>query len=136
MNFGGTPGTSLPNPLISSPLFVLRGADLQASGDQVFTKVGTFNTYAVNSILALQKTGAASALTTGGIYAGANKTGNVLILSTQTFAPLSGARKYVGLTLGAILGSDTQIATPFLNMTLASVTAATCDILIYGYVID
>lgn len=118
------------------PLFVLRGADMQSTADQVFTKLGSFTNYVVSEVVAKRKSGGASVACLGGIYNAAAKGGDALIAAAQSWVALTVAGKIVKATLAAVLGSDLQTATPILSLSTGSTAAATADVFIYGYVVD
>lgn len=114
-------------------LFRLANADLAIVTDQALSKTGTFTAYKVTEIVFRRISGAASALTAGGIYPAAAKAGTPLVATAQAFAALTGAGKLVIATLEAILATDAQTATPIFSLTVASGTACAADVYIYGY---
>jgi len=114
-------------------LFVLRGANLNITTDQAFTKVGSFTRFAVTSILARGLTGNAL-IAAGGIYTAAAKGGTAIVAAGQAWGALSALDKVLSLTLAAL--TDAQTATPILSLTTAAGGAATADIHVFGYVLD
>lgn len=114
-------------------LFELRGANLNITTDQAFTKVGTFTNYKVTSIVGRGLTGNAL-IAAGGIYPAAAKAGTALVAAGQLWAALSALGKIIDLTLAAL--TDAQTATPILSLTTAAGGAATADVFVYGVVLD
>lgn len=136
-----TPGTGFSMAAgvltyVAAPLFVLRGANLQSTADQAFTKVGVFTNYVITKVLAVTKTGGASVACAGGIYTAAAKGGTPLIAAVQSWVTLTGALKIVDATLAAVLATDAQSATPIFSLTTGSTAAATADLFVFGYVVD
>lgn len=132
--FQGT-GTNAPVTVQSgdSQLFSLRGANLNVTTDQAFTKGGTFTRYMVTRIVARRLTGNAS-IAAGGIYTAASKGGTAVVAAAQVWSALSAADKVLTLTLAAL--TDALQATPILSLTTAAGGAVTADVLIYGVVLD
>lgn len=114
-------------------LFEKRGADLNITTDQAFTKVGSFTNYKVTTITARGLTGNAL-IAAGGIYPAAAKAGTALVAAGQLWAAVSALAKVLDLTLAAL--TDSQTATPILSLTTAAGGAATADVFIYGVVLD
>lgn len=117
-------------------LFVLRGANMQSTADQTFTRVFSGVNYKITNVLARRVSGGASVACAGGIYTAAAKAGTALIAAVQSWVALTGASKIVEATLPAVLGTDVQTDTPILSLTTGSTAAATADIYIYGLVLD
>ena len=117
-------------------LFTLTDANMQSTVDQPFTKNGTFATYVVTKVIARWKSGGTTVACAGGIYTGANKTGNAIVALTQSWLALSVAGKIVDATLAAIVSTDEQTANVFLSLTTGSTAAATADFFIYGMAIN
>lgn len=114
-------------------LFELRGANLNVTTDQAFTKVGTFTNYKVTTITARGLTGDAL-IAAGGIYPAAAKAGTALVAAGQLWAAIAALGRVLDLTLAALTSSQT--ATPILSLTTAAGGAATADVFIYGVVLD
>lgn len=124
-----------PTATFGRLLFRLIGANMNSTADQVFTKVGTFNSYLVSigGGAFARVTNASVNLTTaaGGVYDTAAKGGNALVASGATYATLTGATLGANLTAtSAALGVLT--ATPILSLTTGQGSAATADFYIYG----
>lgn len=118
-------------------LFTLAGANMQSTSDQAFTKVFSGTTYVITHIVARRASGGTSVACAGGIYTAASKGGSALVSAVQSWVSLTGAGKMLLATLDALLGTDTQSATPlYLSLTTGSTAAATADFFIYGFVLD
>lgn len=126
--------TSAP-AAISPVLFVLRNADMTLTTDQVFSKVGTFTTYAVESVYAVRKTGAFGVACVGGVYTGAAKTGSNVLAAAQVWSALTGAGTMQYATLANLLQAALT-ATPILNLTTGNTGALTADLFITGISLD
>lgn len=130
------------SPPVSTPagaqqlLFVLRGANLAVTTDQVFTKLFGGTNYRITNVTAVRKSGAFGTAALGGIYTAASKGGTPLVAATQTFAGLTGAGKIQDCTLAAVIATDVQTATPILSLTTGNTGALTADIFIYGVPLD
>ena len=123
-------------PYVSQLLFKINAADMQSTADQIFTKIFSGTTYVITNVVARRASGGTSVACVGGIYTAASKGGTPLIAAIQSWVALTGAAKMVLATLAAVLGTDTQTATPYLSLTTGSTAAATADIFIYGVVLD
>lgn len=126
-SFGNTSRTAL---------FKLVGANMQLTSDQAFSKNGSFTNYVITKVVAVQRTGGASVACLGGIYSAAAKGGNALVAAGQTWLNLTAAGKTVDATLAAVVGTDIQSTTPFLSLTTGSTAPVTCDISLFGEVLD
>jgi hypothetical protein len=113
-------------------LFKLSGANFQSTSDQQFTKVFGGTNYFITSIVARQRTGAASVACAGGIYDAAAKGGNALVAAGQSWVTLA-ATVIVQATLAAVAGTALESATPYLSLTTGSTAAITGDVFIYGF---
>lgn len=122
---------SVPAVNIQDLLFKLSGANMQSTADQVFTKVYTGSAYQVQSIIARQRTGAASVACTGGIYDAASKGGNAMVANTQIWVTLASGI-IVLATLAALTGTTLLTNTPILSLSTGSTAACTADIYIFG----
>lgn len=128
---GGTPvGQAAGGPV---KLFELRGANLNSTADQAFSKVGSFTRYQVAAVVSRGLTGNAL-IAAGGIYTGAAKAGSAIVAAAQAWGALSAVDKMLSATVAAL--TDAQQATPNLSLTTAAGGAATADVFIYGYVLD
>lgn len=116
-------------------LFSLRAADMQLTTDQAFSRQVAGSAYRITDIIAVRKSGAASALTAGGIYTAASKGGSAIVAAAQAWATLAAGVAAVP-TLAAAVGAAVLTATPVLSLTTGSSTACTADIFIFGYCID
>ena len=117
-------------------LFIKRLADMQLTTDQSFTKSFTGTRYEITSVVAHCKTGGATVACAGGIYTAAAKGGTPLVAAAQSWIGLSAANKLVTATLAAVVGTDSQTATPILSLTTGSTAPVTADIFIWGYILD
>lgn len=117
-------------------LFTLRGANMQLTTDQAFTKRGAFTLYMPTFIVAICKTGGVTVACAGGIYPAASKAGTALVASGQSWTNLTAANKIVSATLTAGMVTDAQSATPILALTTGSTAAVTADLLIMGIILD
>lgn len=117
-------------------LFVKRSSDMQLNTDQAFTKSFTGTRYRITSIEAHCKTGGATVACAGGVYTAAAKGGTALVAAGQSWLPLSAANKLVTATLAAVVGTDSQTATPILSLTTGSTAAVTADVFAWGYILD
>lgn len=72
-------------------------------------------------------------LAVGGIYTGAGKTGNAIVAATQVYSGLTGATKFLDLTLASIAPTDYLTASSlFLALTTAQGAAATANVAVFG----
>ncbi len=124
---GAAAGVDQPN--FNDLLFVLRGANMQSTADQAFSKVFGGSNYTANVMIARQRSGAASVACQGGIYDAAGKTGNQIVISTQSWVTLAS-----GVIVSAALNVPTILLanTPILSLTTGSTAACTADIYIFG----
>lgn len=114
-------------------LFELRGANLNVTTDQAFTKIGSFTRYQVTGVMARGLTGNAL-IAAGGVYTGAAKAGTAIVAAAQVWVALSALDKTLALTVAAL--TDALQATPNLSLTTAAGGAATADVFIIGVVLD
>lgn len=128
--------TSLPSINAEQVLFVLRGADLTLTTDQVFKKLFGGTNYLVTNMFAVQKTGSFGVACLGGIYSGATKTGDAILAATQSWATLTGVSTAAVAALANILQIKVSTATPFLSLTTGNTGSLTADIFIIGVVVD
>lgn len=122
---------SVPAVNIQDLLFKLSGANLQSTADQAFTKIYNGSAYQVQSIMARQRTGAASVACAGGIYDAASKGGNAIVGVGQSWVTLASG-VIVLATLAGLTGTTLLTNTPILSLTTGSTAACTADIYIFG----
>jgi len=111
-------------------LGVLKSADMNSTSDQAI-KISSPK-YIIRRVVACN---ASVNLTTaaGGFYTAAAKGGTAIIDNTQVYTALTASTKFVDLTLGSILGTDTRTeGTLYFSLTTAQGAAATADIYIIG----
>lgn len=126
---------AIPNTQVSQVLFVIRGANMQSTADQAFTKLFSGTNYMVSQIIAVRKSGGASVVCAGGVYDAAAKGGNALVGVAQSWVALA-ANVNVVPTLAAVVSTALLSATPFISLTTGSTAACTADLFIIGYCID
>jgi hypothetical protein len=122
-------------PKVAQILFVLRGADMQSTSDQQFSKIFSGTNYRITDIIAVRKTGGASVACAGGIYDAASKGGSAVVGVAQSWVTLA-ANVNVVPTLAAVNATALLSATPYLSLTTGSTAACTADVFITGYCID
>jgi hypothetical protein len=116
-------------------LFVLRGANMQTTQDQIFTRVFSGYTWDPFFITANYASGAISGSCQGGIYPQASKGGTGIVGSTQSYAGLTtGPLTHVNVTIQAT--TTTFITTPYLSLTTANGAPLTADFFIFGACYD
>lgn len=126
----------LPDPnVLGQQLFVGRGLNMQSTSDQPLARLFLGNSYCVDRIVAKRVSGAASVLCAGGIYTQPSKTGDIIVAATQLWAGLA-AGSIVQATLAGLLATNIETDTPFLSLTVVSLTACTCDLFVYGFGLD
>lgn len=111
----------------------LKSADFNTTADQAISM--TAAKYVVRKIVIVN---ASTSLTTaaGGIYTAASKGGTAIVGALQAYSVLTGATKFLDLTLDAILGTDVRTdSTLYFSLTVAQGTAATADIYLIGDVL-
>lgn len=127
--FGGQ-SSSVPRYGIIGKLIT---ANLNTTADQAFVMNTGFTTYQIDRILATNKS-ATPTLAAGGIYTAAAKGGSPIVAATQVFTTLSATNIVTALTL-ALTTSFT--ANPlYLSLTTANGSAATCDMYIWGWMLN
>ena len=126
---------AVPPSQASQMLFVLRGANMQLTSDQPFSRLFAGTNYVLTGVLAKQKTGAASVVCVGGVYTGAAKAGDILVAAAQSWVTLANGI-IVQAALAALVGTNLESATPNLSLTTGSTAACTADIFLYGMPID
>jgi hypothetical protein len=126
----GSPSTTT-NSQQQQLLFKLSGANLQLTTDQPFTKVYSGTNYLITSIVARQRSGAASVICAGGIYDTAAKGGNAIVAAAQSWVTLASGVIVSG-TLAALVQTALLTNTPILSLTTGSTAACTADLFIFG----
>jgi hypothetical protein len=126
---GGSSSTS--NAQQQQLLFKLVGANLQSTSDQTFAKLYSGTSYAITSIIARQRSGAASVACAGGIYDAAAKGGNAIIAAAQSWVTLASGVIVSG-TLATLVQTTLLTNTPILSLTTGSTAACTADFFIFG----
>lgn len=112
-------------------LFVLNGANMNATADQAFAQLFPFSKYVVDFVVV---TNASASLTTssGGIYTAASKGGTAIIPSSQVYSGLQSAQDRIDPTptiAGQQLLSQSGV---YLSLTTPQGSAATADLFIMG----
>lgn len=115
-------------------LFVLRGADMQSTNDQQFTKVFDGVTWDPQFITANRVSGAFNTACAGGIFTLPAKGGNAIVAVGQSYAGLTGANTHVNCTVQA--STTTFSAIPYFSLTTGNAILLTADIFIYGMCYD
>jgi hypothetical protein len=111
----------------------LIGANFNSTADQAIA--GLPARYRLTEILV---TNASVSLTTaaGGVYSGAGKTGTVVVAAAHVYTALTGAAKFLELTLEAIAGTDVfTVTTLYLSLTTPQGAAAIADVYLFGQVL-
>jgi hypothetical protein len=133
------PSTGLPTNNAQQLLYVLRGANMQLTTDQPFTKVFTgrlFDPQSGSSIVNC-KSGAFSVGCSGGVYTAASKGGTQIIASTQNYSGLTGVNAQVHPAIVANNTTfDANAVTPTLSLSTGNSAALTADFFIYGSCLD
>ena len=130
MGWGKRPFSNVP------VLFVLRGANMAITTDQVMTKLFQGSAYVVTNIIAVWKSGAFNTACIGGCYSASAKGGDAILAATQTYNNLTGAGTVQTATLANLLQTKSETATPTFALTTANGAALTADILILGVCVD
>lgn len=123
-------------PQTTQMLFLLKGANLQSTADQAFSKIGGFTNYVSTLIVGKWASGGASVVCAGGIYTAASKAGSALVAAAQSWVTLTSSGLVVNASLAAVVGTNSQTATPLLSLTTGSTAAATADFYIFGVALD
>ena len=112
-------------------LFKLLAANMQSTADQAFAKIYGGSAYEISSIVARQRSGAASVVCAGGVYDAAAKGGNAVVAAGQSWVTLANGI-IVTATLAALTGTTLLANTPFLSLTTGSTAVCTADLYIFG----
>lgn len=115
-------------------LFILKNANLNFVGDQIFTQVFTGLTWDPQFITAVWLSGTPTGSPAGGIFSLPNKGGSAIVSTGQSYSGLTGANTHVNLTVQAT--TTTFIAAPYFNLSTASTTPLFADVRIYGFCYD
>ena len=76
-------------------------------------------------------------LAAGGIYTATSKGGTAIVASTQVYTVLTGGSKVLDVTLAAIVATDVLTAKPlYLSLTTGQGSAATCNVAVFGDILD
>ncbi len=134
VNVDGATGWMWLSPDCLRPIFRLEAANMNSTADQQFTKLGIFTSYLVNNIVGYNGS-ASCASAIGGVYTGALKTGNQLIAASQAYTGFNSANNGQGLTItsGQNSARVPNTATPYLSLSTPHGSAATLDLVIFGY---
>ncbi len=128
-------GPSVPPASAGQVLFVKRGADMQSTADQAFTKLFSGTNYRITDIIAVRKTGGASVACLGGVYDAASKGGNALVAVGQSWVTLAASVNVVPV-LAAVVATALLTGLPMLSLSTGSTAACTADLFIFGYIVD
>lgn len=112
-------------------LFVLSGANMNTTADQVFVQQFQFSKYVVSFVVAANPSISLTAAA-GGIYTGASKGGSAIILASQVYSGLKTASDAINpqvATAGQQLLSQSGV---YLSLTTPQGAAATADLFIMG----
>jgi hypothetical protein len=115
-------------------LWILRGAQLNVAGDQLFIKYFNGITWDPYFIVANYVSGAFSGTCTGGVYSAPNKGGSQIVPSGQSYGPLTGPLTHQNIAITS--STVTFVGAPYLNMTTPNPIALVCDYFIFGFVYD
>ena len=112
----------------------LNGANFNSTADQAIPI--HFGRYAVRRIT-VQNCSTSLTLAVGGFYTAASKGGTAIVANTQVYSTLTSAAKFLDVTLATIITTDVLTANPiYLSLTTAQGSAATCNIAIFGDLLD
>lgn len=118
-------------------LWMLRGANMQLTTDQPFTKMfsGTRWDPQSGSTVVNARTGAFNTACVGGVYMGAGKTGTQIVAASQSYAGLTAPDAQVHPAI--VANNVTQVGgNPILSLTTGNSAALTADFFIYGACLD
>jgi hypothetical protein len=120
-----------PQGNFSQLLFKGSALNFQLTTDQPLIKVFPGSAYTITGSFARQRSGAASALTAGGMYDTASKGGNAVIGATQAWATLASG-VIVSATLASLVATTLLSNTLILSLTTGSTSACTADCYVFG----
>ncbi len=111
-----------------------RAADMAVTTDQPLIMANSLTKYTVEKIIV---TNASTDMTLlgalGGFYTAASKGGTSIVASSQAYAALTAASKYLSLTLQSIIGTDVLTSSQlYLSLSTAASSACTADIYVFG----
>jgi len=110
----------------------LTGANMNSTSDQAIPI--NSSSYIVRRIT-VANVSTSLTLAAGGVYTSTSKGGTAIVAAAQVYSALTGATKFLDLTLAVT--SDKQTAgTLYLSLTTAQGGAATADLSIYGDRLD
>lgn len=115
-------------------LYLLRGANLQLTTDQIFSKVFTGVTWDPQLAVANWTSGAYNTSCLGGIFSLPNKGGSAIVATSQSYSALTGPNTHSNLTVQAT--TTTFSAAPYFNLSTANAAALTADIFLFGFCLD
>jgi hypothetical protein len=116
--------------LSSKLLGKLIGANMNVTTDQL---IKIYSKSYIPTKIIVKNVSTNLTLAAGGIYTSDAKGGSAIVPFTQVYSALTGATKYLSLTLAALALTDI-LTNPFLylSLTTAQGGAATADIYIFG----
>jgi hypothetical protein len=134
----GPATTNTPNSIPLSGavqlLFVLRGANMQVTTDQLFTKVFVGTQWDPQFIIANQVSGAFSSACAGGIYTAPSKGGTAITPAGQSYSTMTGSLTQVNCVVTTPTTTFTGV--PILNLTTGNGAALFADFFIFGVCLD
>lgn len=126
-------GPAVPPEAEAQVLYYIRGADLQSTADQAFTKVGDWHGGIVAHIYATNGSAAATSAA-GGIYTEPAKGGTNIVSNTQSWASLTTPQRILTASMSA---TQSQVnGSLYLSLTTGSSVPATADIFVVGVAIQ
>lgn len=113
---------------------LIKGANMNTTADQMIEM--SCSRYIIRRIMAVNPSTSLT-LAVGGIYTATSKGGSAVVANTQVYTVLTGATKYLDITLASVVGTDIRTeAALYLSLTTGQGGAATCDIYIMGDCVD
>lgn len=127
--------SGISNPVnFSTPLFVIRAANMTLTTDQAFTKMFAGTLWIPQFIYANRISGAFGVACVGGIYNTTAKGGTAMVAAAQVWSALTGSLTSVTATLATTVIQNTS--TPYLSLTTGNTGALTADLFIFGSCLD
>lgn len=114
---------------VNRMLFSLTAANMNTTADQALVAAFGFTNYIIDRIIGLNASTSLT-LAAGGIYTAASKGGTAVVANTQIYSALTGSSPTVGLTLNSTAQRTTGL---ILSLTTGQGSAATMDLIVYGY---
>lgn len=112
----------------------LNGANFNSTADQAIQI--PFGRYVIRRIT-VQNCSTSLTLAVGGFYTAASKGGTAIVANTQVYTALTSTTKFLDVTPAAILTTDVLTApTVYLSLTTGQGSAATCNVAIFGDILD